>query len=102
VTAEFAVALPALVLLLVFGLGAIDAVLTRMRCVDAARDAALARSRGADGAAAAADRAPPGAAVTVWVAGGRAHAEVSAVVHPLGRRLPGFTVTADATAEQEP
>ena len=58
VTAEFAVALPALVLLLGFGLGAIDATLDKLRCVDAARDAALAQARGADGVTAGHARAP--------------------------------------------
>ncbi len=73
-----------------------------MRCVDAARDGALAQARGGDGAAAARDRAPDGAAVTVWREGDLTHAKVTAVVHPFGSRLPGITVTADATAEMEP
>ena len=48
-TVELAVGLPALVLLLLFGLGAVDAVLARLQCVDAARDAALTSARGGDG-----------------------------------------------------
>jgi Flp pilus assembly protein TadG len=101
-TAEFAVALPALVLLLLFALGAVDAVLARMRCVDAARDAALAQARGGDGGAAARRRAPGGAAVNVWTDGDLVHAKVSVTVMPLGRHLPSVTVTGDAVAEAEP
>ena len=66
-TAEFAVALPALILLLLFAVGTVDAVLLRLRCVDAARDAALARlpgrrrRRGRPGT-----RAPAAPTITVW------------------------------------
>ncbi len=101
-TAEFAVALPALILLLLFSIGTVNAVLTRMRCVDAARDAALAAARGGDGGTAARRRAPAGAAVSVWTEGDLVHAKVSVTVRPLGGRLPGVTVSADAVAEEEP
>ena len=47
-TAELAVALPAIMLLLMAGMGAIVAVTTKLGCVAAARDAALAAARGAD------------------------------------------------------
>jgi Flp pilus assembly protein TadG len=45
-TAELAVALPALVILLLSGVLAIAAVTNKLGCVAAARDAALASSRG--------------------------------------------------------
>ncbi len=102
VTAELAVAMPALILLLLFALGAIDAVLARMQCLDAARDAALAQARGADGAAVGRSRAPRGATVTVWVDGDGAHAQVRLRVAPLGRHLPQVDVAAGATADLEP
>jgi Tfp pilus assembly protein PilX len=101
-TAEFAVALPALVLLLLFAVGTVNAVLARMRCVDAARDAALAQSRGGDGARAAYRRAPADAAVSVRADGDLVYAIVSVTVRPLGRHLPGVTVSGDAVAEVEP
>lgn len=101
-TAEFAVALPALILLLLFAIGTVNAVLARMRCVDAARDAALAQSRGGDGTAAADRRAPDGAGVSVWIDGDLVHAKVSVTVRILGGHLPGVTVSGDAVAEAEP
>jgi hypothetical protein len=102
VTAELAVGLPALVLLLLFALGAVDAVLARMQCVDAARDAALASARGGDGPAEGQRRAPRGAAVQVTLDGQTATAVVRLEVRPLGPYLPGVTVTASAVADREP
>ena len=101
-TAELAVGLPALVLLLLFALGAVNAVLARLQCVDAARDAALAAARGGDGDGAGHRRAPAGAAVAVSLDGDRATATVRVTVHPLGPHLPSVTVTGTAVADQEP
>jgi hypothetical protein len=101
-TAELAVGLPALVLLLLFALGAVDAVIARMECVDAARDGVLAAARGGDGAAAALDRAPAGATVSVTRDGTRVRAEVRVTVRPLGRHLPGVEVSGTAVAVAEP
>jgi Flp pilus assembly protein TadG len=101
-TAELAVGLPALVLLLLFALGAVNAVLARMQCVDAARDAALTAARGGDGDSDGRRRAPAGATVAVNVDGQRATATVRATVHPLGPHLPSVTVTGTAVADQEP
>jgi Flp pilus assembly protein TadG len=102
VTAEFAVALPALVLLLGFGLGAIDATLDKLRCVDAARDAALAQARGADGVTAGHARAPAGAAVVVTTSGGVVRVTVTMTSRPLGPHLPGVGITSTAVAAIEP
>lgn len=102
VTAEFAVALPALVLMLGFGLGAIDATLDKLRCVDAARDAALAQARGSDGTAEGRSRAPNGASVVATTSGGVARATVTMTSRPLGTHVPGVTVTATAVAAIEP
>jgi Flp pilus assembly protein TadG len=101
VTAELAVGLPALVLLLLFALGAVDAVLARMECVDAARDAALVSARGGDGRTEGQRRAPKGASVDVALDGQTATAVVRLRVSPLGPYLPSVTVTATAVADRE-
>ncbi|WFE36857.1 TadE family type IV pilus minor pilin [Micromonospora sp. WMMD975] len=97
-----AAGLPALVLLLVAGLTAVDAVTTRAGCVDAAREAALAAARGEPGTAAGARYAPAGAEVTVTVAGDRVTASVRAPVRTVGARLPRTTVSGVAVAAVEP
>ncbi|GIG63819.1 TadE family protein [Phytomonospora endophytica] len=102
VTAEFAVVLPAAVLLLTAGLTAVDAVTTRLECLDAAREGALAGARGESAADAAHRRAPPGASVSAGAEGDTFRAEVSAEVSLLGDLLPPFTVTGDAVAAMEP
>jgi TadE-like protein len=101
-TAELAVGLPVVVLLLVAGLTAVNAVATQLRCVDAAREAALAASRGEPGEAAGRRSAPDGAAVTVEVRGDVVHAQVRAPVRSLGGLIGGLTVSGDAVAAVEP
>lgn len=101
-TAELAAGLPALVLLLLTGLTAVNAVTTRGGCLDAAREAALAASRGENGTATGARYAPPGADVTVTVTGDRVTATVRVPVRTLGARLPRLTVSATAVAAVEP
>lgn len=101
-TAELAVGLPGLVLLLLVGLTAVNGVTTKLRCVDAARDAALAAARGEPGAEAAWRSAPAGAAVTVTVDGGRVVATVRAPVRAVGVRLPSLEAEASAIAAVEP
>ncbi|SDZ35579.1 TadE-like protein [Micromonospora pattaloongensis] len=101
-TAELAAGLPALVLLLLAGLTAVNAVTTKAQCVDAAREAALAASRGAPGSAAGQRAAPPGASVSVTVDGDVVRATVRAPVRALGARLPRLTVEAVAVAAVEP
>lgn len=101
-TAELAAGLPALVLLLLAGLTAVNAVSTKAGCLDAAREAALAASRGDDGTAAGRHAAPPGAEVSVALDGGRVRATVRAPVRALGARLPRITVVGTAVAAVEP
>ncbi|MFG1673900.1 TadE family type IV pilus minor pilin [Micromonospora sp. NPDC049282] len=101
-TAELAAGLPALVLLLLAGLTAVDAVTTRAGCLDAAREAALAAARGESGVPAGARYAPGGAEVTVTVAGDRVIATVRAPVRTAGARLPRLTVSGVAVAAVEP
>ncbi|GGM21704.1 MULTISPECIES: TadE family type IV pilus minor pilin [Micromonospora] len=101
-TAELAAGLPALLLLLLTGLTAVDSVSTKASCLNAAREAALAASRGDDGEAAAVGVAPVGAQVTVGVDAGRVTATVRAPVRALGARLPRLNVSATVVAAVEP
>ncbi|MEV0896576.1 TadE family type IV pilus minor pilin [Actinoplanes sp. NPDC049802] len=100
-TAELAAGLPALMVLLSAGITAVTAVATRMQCLDAAREAALAAARG-EPAGAAARTAPEGATVRVSGGGDSVTAEVSAPVRVFGTGLPGMTVRASAHAAREP
>jgi Flp pilus assembly protein TadG len=102
VTVELAVALPVIVVLLLGGLTAVNAVATKMRCVDAAREAARAEARGEPGVAAGRRAAPAGAEVSVSASGETVTATVQATTYPLGGRLPGFTVVGTAVASREP
>lgn len=81
VTAEIAVALPALVLVLTLGLGAVAALTDHLRCVDAARTGARLLARGEDVEQVrrqVADQAPDGARISFEVGAERVRAEVSA------------------------
>ncbi|GIJ61740.1 TadE family type IV pilus minor pilin [Virgisporangium aurantiacum] len=98
-TAELAVALPALMVLLIVGVLAVKAVAVKLQCVSAAREGALGAARGDSGEAAARRTAPDGASVSVAVAGEQARATVSAPVQLLGAT---FTVGATSTAAVEP
>lgn len=100
-TAELAAAMPAIVLLLLTGLFAVNTVATQTRCADAAREAVLAQSRGEDGRTAADRHLPKQARVDIDATGDTVTAEVSAPVHPLGSLLPAMTVTGRATAARE-
>jgi len=102
VTAEFAVALPALLLMVTFAIGAVDAVLTKVQCVDAARDAALVAARGGDGAAAARTRGPTGAIVRITSGDGTVRVSIAVRITPLGSHFGGFDATATAVATIEP
>jgi hypothetical protein len=101
-TAELAVALPALALLLAVCLYAVAVVTAQLRCVDAAGLAARLAGRGE--AAATVQRAtllaaPQNASVEVRRNAGLVTAQVDAVVDVpiLGALLPGFHVHAAAT-----
>ncbi len=96
-----AAALPVLVLFTTVALGAVDAVMTKLECVDAARDAALATARGGNGISAGRNHAPPGATVTTSGDGRAVRAVVSVRVRPMGRFGPSFTVTGEAVAALE-
>lgn len=91
-----------LVLLLLVGLTAVGAVTTKVQCVDAAREAALAAARGEPGVAAGQRVAPPSAQVSVRADDDLVVATVRAPVPVLGTRLPGRWVEATAVAAREP
>lgn len=102
VTAELAASIPVILLLLAFGLAAVDAGRVRLACVDAARDGALAAARGddADGEAAAL-RLAPGARVQIARSEGFVTVTVTAVARLRGA-LPDLTLSASSTAAVEP
>jgi len=104
-TAELAVALPALVLLLATMLGVFDLAVAQIRCVDSARAAARSAARGdsQDQVRAMGARAgPPGAVVAVSTTNGMVHVRVTAPVARLARVLPlPFRPSATASAIDE-
>ena len=102
VTAELAVGLPALILLLLAGFTGVSAVVTKVECVGAVREAVRAAARGESGEAAGLRAAPEGAKVAVSADDGTVRARVTAWVRPLGPYLPGIEITATAVAEPEP
>ena len=113
VTAETAVLLPVLVVVLVAAVFVLACVAAQLRCVDAARSAARVAARGepaATVAATAARLAPADARVVVAAGAGLGDAatvqvHVRAHVRPFGgalRGLPAVRVSARAVAAVEP
>jgi Flp pilus assembly protein TadG len=105
VTAETAVVLPVLLLVLAGAVAAVTVVGAQLRCVDAAREGARAAARGEDVALArslTADAAPSGAVVTISVGPEEVHVVVSARIAPLGPVPLHVTVSAEAVALVEP
>jgi Flp pilus assembly protein TadG len=107
VTAETAVVLPVLLVVVAAAVWLIACVAAELRCVDAAWVGARAAARGdpvAAASAAAARVAPRGAQVQVMRSGDGVTVVVRAVVRPFGRALaalPGTPVAARATALPE-
>jgi Flp pilus assembly protein TadG len=107
VTAETAMVLPVLALVLGAALWAIAVAGAQLRCIDAARDGARAAARGESDAvavAAAQAAAPAGAQIELRHEGGRivviVRARVGGATGPLGR-IPAPTAEATATADSE-
>lgn len=102
VTVEAALALCSLVMMLALALAAVSAVAAKLRCVDAAREAARLTARGEQDRAEDLARriAPRGAMVQVNVRGDEVTARVSA--DPVAGLLPGIEVGAEAVAVLEP
>jgi Flp pilus assembly protein TadG len=106
VTAEFAVVLPAVILVLALSLGAMGLALDQIRCVDAARAGARAASRGDSNGAVilVARRAAPARAVVSMASSGDL-VQVSVVSPPrvAGHLLPGWLrASSTASAAREP
>ncbi len=105
VTAETAVVLPVLLLVLAGAVAAVTVVGAQLRCVDAAREGARAAARGEDTAlvtALAGRAAPDGARTTVAVDGVTVTVTVTAEVAPLGPVPLRVPVAASAVAQREP
>lgn len=105
VTAETAVVLPVLLLVLVGAVAAVSVVGAQLRCVDAAREGARAAARGEDTAVviALAERAAPdGAVTTVAVEAATVTVTVTARSTPLGSVPLRLPVSAAAVAQREP
>lgn len=83
--------------MLVLCVAGLTAVLTHVRCLDAAREAARLAARGDDTAAVLRDVAPDGARLEVRSDGGWVVARV-ATSAPL---LPGLVISAEAVAAAE-
>jgi hypothetical protein len=105
VTAETAIVLPVVLLVLAAAVGALMVVGSQLRCVDAAREGVRAAARGEPPAAVRSlvSRAAPGGAATTVVTGdGTVTVTVHATVRPLIALPLRFALTASATGELEP
>lgn len=100
VTVEAAFAILALVAVLVVCMAGLAAVFMKVRCVDAAREAARLSARGDDSGAEQAARAvaPEGAVLGLRPSG----AYVVATVTSRSTLLPGVSIVAEAIAAVEP
>lgn len=105
VTAETAVVLPVLLLVLAGAVAAMIAVGAQLRCVDAAREGARSAARGDPAAtvtAVAAAAAPSGAVIGVRNGGDQIEVTVSVLVKPLGALPVSVRISASAAARREP
>ncbi|MFF5261978.1 TadE family type IV pilus minor pilin [Actinomadura viridis] len=106
VTAEIAVALPALVLVTALALWGVTAASVQLACTDGALSGARAAARGETVAAVRAvviKALPAGASVRVHRDAHSSRVEIAVPVKaPGGARLPPLVIRADATAINEP
>jgi Flp pilus assembly protein TadG len=105
VTAETAVVLPVLLLVLACAVAAVTVVGAQLRCVDAAREAVRSAARGDDVATAralAVQAAPDGATVVVTRDGEDVRVVVSGRVPVLGPVPLDVEVSAESVARLEP
>ncbi len=105
VTAETAVVLPVLLLVLLCAVTAVTVVGAQLRCVDAAREGARAAARGEIDAVVtelAGRVAPDGATTAVRADGGQVRVTVSVELAPLGPLPLRTRVSAEAVAQREP
>ncbi|KUP96465.1 hypothetical protein AC529_11920 [Thermobifida cellulosilytica TB100] len=105
VTAETAVALPCLALVLGVALACVQAAATQLECVDAARVGARALARGDSEAAVRSlvlGAGPPGAAVELSAEAGFVRVTVTAAVRVVPGLPPPLHVTGSAAVPAEP
>jgi Flp pilus assembly protein TadG len=105
VTAETALVLPVLLLVLAGAVAVLTVVGAQLRCVDAAREGARAAARGEPASAVTrlvTGAAPDGARATVSVDGEEVVVSVAAEVAPLGPVPLRVRVAAEATSRLEP
>jgi Flp pilus assembly protein TadG len=105
VTAETAVVLPVLLLVLAGAVAAVVLVGAQLRCIDATREGVRAAARG-EAASAVTEivrrAAPDGAAVSVTRTGDEVRVAVAVDVAPLGPVPLHVRITAEAVARLEP
>ncbi len=101
-TAEMAVALPVLMLLVLTAVYAVQVMGMRVRCLDAAREVARAAARGDPRAPMIGREVLPGSSVSIRRSDRAVTAVVSIRLQPLGRDLPAVTVREQVTAATEP
>ena len=104
VSAELATAVPALLLVLVAGVGAVRVGVDQLRCVDAARLGARAAARGdppAEVRALTARAAPKGAQVSIGSARGEVRVVVTATTGGWAGFVPSWSLLATATTPVE-
>ncbi len=104
VTAELAVAIPIVVLVLAFCAAGIAAGIDQVRCIDAARAAARSAARGdtaAESRQLALRAAPAGAAVEVDRGSTEVRVVVTARAGGIGGLIPGWHLRAEATGPVE-
>lgn len=104
VTAELAVAIPVVVLVLAVCAAGITACIDQIRCVDAARAAARSAARGDppnESRQLALRAAPPGAGVTVDRGDSQVRVVVTARAGGIGGLVPGWHLRAEATGPVE-
>jgi Flp pilus assembly protein TadG len=105
VTAETAVVLPVLMLVLLAAVAAVTVVGAQLRCVDAAGEGARAAARGEAVASVedwAGRAAPSGARTVVSTTDDEVRVVVTAEIAPLGPLPWRFTVEAASVAQREP
>jgi hypothetical protein len=105
VTAELAILMPVLLALFLLALWAVGAVITNIRCIDAARDTARATARGEPPGAAqrvGQRSAPRDASIEITRRGDDIHVTVAAThAWPLLHGLPSIPAKAEATIQSE-
>lgn len=103
VTAELALGVGSLVIVVGLLVGVLSVIGLQLGCQSAATEIARQEARGdASAVRSAKTRLPRGSTVRIEKSRGGVSAEVRATARPWGNRLPGVSVTANATMVWEP